>query len=57
MIETLTDEQCDQIADAILRASGSALRHYTLQKSRDDIRAAVRLSVSQTMENCNAHRD
>lgn len=56
MIETLSDEQCDQIADAILRAAGSALSHYTMQKSRDDIRAAVRQSISQTMENSNAYR-
>lgn len=38
----LTDADCDRIADAILRAAGSGLRHYTMQKSRDDIRAAVR---------------
>lgn len=53
----LSDQQCDQIADAILRAAGSALRHYTMQKSRDDIRAAVRLSISNITRPDDAHRN
>ncbi|MFN7002207.1 MAG: hypothetical protein ACK4NW_02110 [Roseinatronobacter sp.] len=48
--QTLTDAQCDAVADAVLRAAGSALRHYTMPKSRDDIRAAVRQSLSDIQE-------
>ena len=46
--DTLTLEQLDQHLDAILKASGSALRHYTMQKSRDDMRAALRAALSAT---------
>lgn len=38
----LTDDRCDQIADAILRAAGSGIHHYTMHKTREAIRAAVR---------------
>lgn len=38
----LTDEQIDAHLDKILRASGSALKHYTMAKSKDDMRAALR---------------
>lgn len=34
--------ELDELLDRILRASGSALRNYTMQKSLDDMRAAVR---------------
>jgi len=46
--DTLTPEQLDQHLDAILKAAGSALRHYTMQKSRDDMRAALRAALSAT---------
>jgi len=42
MTTPLTDDRCDQIADTILRAAGTSLRHYTMQRTRDAIRAAVR---------------
>lgn len=42
----LTDEQIDIHLDAILRGAGSALRHYTMQKSRDDMRAALRSAIT-----------
>ena len=38
----LSDEEIDRHVDAVLRASGSALRNYTLPKSIDDLRAAMR---------------
>ena len=38
----LTDAMVDAHADAVLRAAGSSLRHYTMQSSRDAIRVAVR---------------
>lgn len=41
----ITDDRIDAHLDAILRATGSALRHYTMQKSRDDMRAALRRAV------------
>lgn len=53
-VQPVSDAQCDKIADAILRAAGSSLRHYTMPKSRDDIRAAVRASFTKLMEADNA---
>ncbi len=53
----LSDDQCDRIADAVLRAAGSGLRHYTTAKSRADIRAAVRQSLTEITGGSNAHRN
>lgn len=36
----------DQHLDAVLRASGSALRHYTMQKTKDDMRAAMQAAMA-----------
>lgn len=44
--EALTDAAIDAQLDAILRASGSALRHYSLPKSINDMRAALRSAVA-----------
>lgn len=41
-----TDAEVDKHVDAILKASGSALRHYTMQKSIDDMRAAMRRAMN-----------
>lgn len=41
MDKQLTDEQIDRHLDAILQASGSALQHHTMQKPKDDMRAAM----------------
>ena len=35
----------DKHLDAVLRASGSALRHYSMQKTLDDMRAAMRDAI------------
>ena len=35
----------DKHLDAVLRASGSALRHYSMQKKLDDMRAAMRAAI------------
>lgn len=43
----MSPEEIDKHLDAILRASGSSLRHYTMQKSLDDMRAALRSALSQ----------
>lgn len=40
-----SDEQIDTHLDVILRAAGSALRHYTMQKSMDDMRSALRRAI------------
>lgn len=42
----LTDDLIDKHLDAVLRASGSALRHYSMQKTRDDMRAAMHAFVA-----------
>ena len=36
------DDVVDRHLDAVLRASGSALRHYSMQKTLDDMRTAMR---------------
>ena len=41
----ITDQQLDEHLDTVLRASGSALRHYTLHKSREDMREALRAAI------------
>lgn len=38
----MTDEQLDVHLDNILKASGSALKHYSMQKTKDDMRQALR---------------
>lgn len=41
--EQITPEQrIDEALDSVLRASGSALRHYTMQSTLDDMRSAMR---------------
>jgi hypothetical protein len=42
----MSQEQLDKHLDAILRASGSALRFYTMQKSIDDMRAALLAAIA-----------
>ena len=36
----------DKHLDAVLRASGSALRHYSMQKTLDDMRSAMRTAMT-----------
>lgn len=43
----LSAETVDQHLDAVLRASGSALRHYTMQKTLDDMRCAMRAAIQR----------
>lgn len=38
----MTNEQLDAHLDAILKASESALRHYTMKKSKDDMLANLK---------------
>ena len=40
------DELVDLHLDAVLRAAGSALRHYTMPKSLADMRAAMREAMA-----------
>ena len=40
-------QKLDQHLDAVLRAAGSALRHYTMQKSLDDMRSAMKAAVEE----------
>lgn len=42
----IPDAEADLYIDLVLRASGSALRHYTLEKSKTDMRAAMRTAIS-----------
>lgn len=43
--DTIADDELDRYLDAVLQAAGSALRHYTMQKSLDDMRAAMRAAM------------
>ena len=43
----MNQQKLDQHIDALLRAAGSALRHYTMQKSLDDMRAAMKAAVEE----------
>lgn len=38
----MTDEKIDFHLDKILRAAGTALKHYSMQKTKDDMRQALR---------------
>lgn len=47
--EQITPEQrIDEALDSVLRASGSALRHYTMQSTLDDMRKAMRKIMSDS---------
>lgn len=37
--------EAEALADAILKASGSALKHYSMQKTRDEIFAAAQAGI------------
>lgn len=39
------DAEVDARIDAVLRASGSALHHYSMAKTREDMRAAMRAAM------------
>ena len=41
----MNQQKLDQHLDAVLRAAGSALRHYSLPKSLDDMRAAMKAAI------------
>jgi hypothetical protein len=41
----LSDEEIDLRIDDVLRASGSSLRHFSIQKTKDDMRAAMRRAL------------
>lgn len=41
------DERIDAALDSVLKASGSALRHYTMTKTLTDMREAMRKVMSE----------
>jgi len=43
----MTDDQLDVHLDNILKASGSALKHYSMQKTKDDMRQALRQAIAE----------
>jgi len=47
-VEAIDQAAIDKHLDAVLRASGSALRHYSMQKTLDDMRAAMRTAMDRT---------
>jgi hypothetical protein len=42
----MTDDWLDFYLDNILKASGSALKHYSMQKTKDDMRQALRQAIA-----------
>lgn len=47
----------DRHLDAVLRASGSALRHYSMAKILDDMRAAMRAAMTASWTPASAPPD
>jgi rRNA maturation endonuclease Nob1 len=43
----MTDDWLDFYLDNILKASGSALKHYSMQKTKDDMRQALRQAIAE----------
>jgi len=43
-----SEQQIDAALDSVLRASGSALRHYTTPKVLDEMRKAMRKIMSDS---------
>ena len=43
----MTDDWLDFYLDNILKASGSALKHYSMQKTKDDMRQALRQAIKE----------
>jgi len=43
----MIDDQLDVHLDNILKASGSALKHYSMQKTKDDMRQALRQAIAK----------
>lgn len=50
----LTDDQVDALIDPVLRAAGSALKHYAMQKSREDMRTAMRAAIEAAQDDGSA---
>lgn len=51
-------DRIDRAIDSVLKASGSALRHYTMQKSIEDMRAAMRAVMSEAyIQGVNDYQD
>lgn len=42
------EQKIDEALDSVLRASGSALRHYTMPKTLTEMRAAMRKVMSES---------
>ena len=42
------EQKIDEALDSVLRASGSALRHYTLHKTLTEMREAMRKVMSES---------
>jgi len=45
----------ERMADAILHAAGSGLRHYTLHKTRSEIIAAAQSALDEAKAECARH--
>ena len=43
----MIDDRLDVHLDNILKASGSALKHYSMQKTKDDMRQALRQAIAE----------
>lgn len=46
-------QMVDHHLDAVLRASGSALRHYSMQKTLDEMREAMRKAMEAAVNEAN----
>lgn len=50
-------DKADAHLDSVLRASGSALRHYSMKKSVDDMRMAMATAMNSETESLRAENE
>ena len=48
MTNVTPEQRIDEALDSVLRASGSSLKNYTMQKSLDDMRKAMKKIMSDS---------
>lgn len=52
----MTDDEIDAHLDAVLRASGSALKYYSMHSTREAMRSAMRAAVAVSQSSAESLR-
>jgi hypothetical protein len=50
----MTDDEIDGLIEPILKAAGTSLRNYTMWKTRDDMRKAMRAALAAKLSEAHA---